>query len=69
MKERRRKSKKQQQPPAETPDRPAKLDRFRTYAEGPQGRLALPALVALLTLLIGVWFWPVNRTSWPVCST
>lgn len=55
MKERRRKGKKQAQTPAVSPPKPAPLDRFRNYADSPQGRLALPAVVAVLTLLIGVW--------------
>ena len=55
MKERRRKSKRQDSPAAASPPKISPLDRFRTYADGPQGWWTVPAAVALLTLLLGVW--------------
>ena len=55
MKERRRKGKKQDPPAAESPPKIPPLDRFCTYADGPQGQWTVPAAVALLTLLLGVW--------------
>ena len=53
MKDRRRKSK--QQPPTEIPPQQSSFDRFHEYADGQHGRFALPAIVAVLTLLVGVW--------------
>ncbi len=53
MKDRRRKGK--QQPPTETPPQQSSFDRFQQYADGQNGRFALPAIVALLTLLVGAW--------------
>ncbi|MDE0965218.1 MAG: hypothetical protein OSB73_18975 [Candidatus Latescibacteria bacterium] len=55
MKERRRKDKQQPRPPAENPPDLSSSDRFRSYADSSQGRFALPAIVAVLTLLVGVW--------------
>ena len=55
MKERRRKGKKQDPPAAESPPEISPLDRFCTYADGPQGQWTVPAAVALLTLFLGVW--------------
>ena len=55
MKERRRKGKKQDLPAAESPPKNPPLDRFCTYADGPQGQWTVPAAVALLTLFLGVW--------------
>ena len=55
MKERRRKDKQQPLPPAENPPDLSSSARFRSYAESSQGRFALPAIVAVLTLLVGVW--------------
>ena len=53
MKDRRRKSK--QQPPTEISPQQSSFDRFHEYADGQHGRFALPAIVAVLTLLVGVW--------------
>ncbi len=55
MKERHRKGKKQDLPAAESPPKSSPLDRFCTYADGPQGQWTVPAAVALLTLFLGVW--------------
>ena len=55
MKERRRKDKQQPLPPTENPPDLSSSDRFRSYADSSQGRFALPAIVAVLTLLVGVW--------------
>ena len=55
MKERHRKGKKQALPAAESPPKISPLDRFCTYADGPQGQWTVPAAVALLTLFLGVW--------------
>ena len=55
MKERHRKGKKQDLPAAESPPKSSPLDRFCTYADGPQGQWTVPAAVSLLTLCLGVW--------------